>query len=195
MQGNPRQAAVGLRWIIKQLTRSTLSASAPGLHVYRPIDPHYQRERYEVRRGRVRHREVKSLALRHMQPVRGWQGPSPGCLTTEPAGVPAITPLLKTLPLVGFWWWLPHSWTAEGGYQIWQLDLTWSHIFHVFHLCNPHLPKRTVSFWILTFTTYKTQQNWGTAKTHEKCVMSGVKRTAKHSFSKCCVCCLLGNAG
>ena len=49
---------------------------------------------------RVRHREVKSLVLRHMQPVRGWRGPSPGCLTTEPAGVPALTPLLKTLPLV-----------------------------------------------------------------------------------------------
>lgn len=121
----------------------------------RSIDPHYQRERFEVRCGRVRHREVKSLALRHMQPVRGLQGPSPGRLTTELAGVPAITPLLKTLPLASFCWWPPHSWTAEGGYQIWQLDLMWSHIFHVFYLCNPRLPKRTVSFWILTFTTYK----------------------------------------
>lgn len=162
-----------------------MSGSAWGLRMQRPTQSLSSMR--EVRGEKVRHREVKSLAHSHMQPVRAWAGSNsrllhPGTGQRTDHSHCFSWPRCHWLVSVDDY----HTpGTTEGGYHIRKLDLMWSHIFHMFHVCNLDLPKWTVSSWILTFTTHNTQQNWGTVKALQKCVWSGVKCIAQLSFREC----------
>lgn len=97
------------------------------------------------------------------------QGSSPGGLTPEPAGMDHSDcfswPRAQGSVSAGGY----HTvWSTEGGHRIWELDLTWSPISHMFHIVNPDLPKSFVSSRILTCSTHNTQQIWGTMKTLPK---------------------------